>query len=126
MKHCGTQRLETDRLILRRFVIEDAAAMYQNWASDDEVTKYLTWPTHTNLEVSQSVIKDWINSYAEETFYQWAIVLKELGEKPIGSISVVDRKEKDFYSARWLLYWQNMVASRRYVRSAKSGDGFSV
>ena len=37
MKHCGTQRLETDRLILRRFVIEDAEAMYQNWASDDEV-----------------------------------------------------------------------------------------
>lgn len=94
MKHCGTQRLETDRLILRRFVIEDAVAMYQNWASDDEVTKYLTWPTHTNLEVSQSVIKDWINSYAEETFYQWAIVLKELGEKPIGSISVVDKKEE--------------------------------
>lgn len=94
MKHCGTQRLETDRLILRRFVIEDAAAMYQNWASDDEVTKYLTWPTHANLEVSQSVINDWTNSYTEETFYQWAIVLKELGEEPIGSISVVDRKEK--------------------------------
>lgn len=42
MKHCGTQRLETERLILRRFVIEDADAMYKNWASDDEVTKYLT------------------------------------------------------------------------------------
>ena len=32
MKLCGTQRLETDRLILRRYVIEDAAAMYKNWA----------------------------------------------------------------------------------------------
>lgn len=41
MNHCGTQKLETDRLILRRYVIEDAAAMYNNWASDKEVTKYL-------------------------------------------------------------------------------------
>lgn len=37
MLHCGTQRLETERLILRRFTKEDAAAMYKNWASDDEV-----------------------------------------------------------------------------------------
>ena len=34
MNHLGTQRIETKRLILRRFVIEDAEAMYQNWASD--------------------------------------------------------------------------------------------
>lgn len=42
MKHSGTQRLETERLVLRRFVNEDAAAMYKNWAADEEVTKYLT------------------------------------------------------------------------------------
>mgnify|MGYP000180088729 FL=1 len=30
MKHSGTQRLETERLVLRRFVNEDAAAMYKN------------------------------------------------------------------------------------------------
>lgn len=93
MKHCGTQQLETDRLILRRFVIEDAVAMYRNWASDAEVTKFLTWPVHANLEGTQYVIKEWIDSYIDETFYQWAIVLKENGEEPIGSISVVDRKE---------------------------------
>ena len=39
MKHCGTQRMETKRLLLRRFSIQDADAMYRNWASDPEVTK---------------------------------------------------------------------------------------
>ena len=34
MKHCGTRRLETERLVLRRFTIDDAAAMYRNWASE--------------------------------------------------------------------------------------------
>lgn len=53
MKHCGTQRLETDRLILRRYEIEDAAAMFENWASDPEVTKFLMWKTHSNQEESK-------------------------------------------------------------------------
>ncbi len=93
MNHCGTQRLETERLILRRFVSEDAAAMYRNWASDDEVTKYLTWPTHPNIDVSKFVTEDWVNSYSDEKYYQWAIVLKENGDEPIGSISAVHMNE---------------------------------
>lgn len=43
LTHKGTQLIETERLILRRAVIEDAEPMYRNWASDPEVTKYLTW-----------------------------------------------------------------------------------
>lgn len=82
MKHCGTQRLETNRLILRRYANEDAAAMYKNWASDKEVTKFLMWPAHPNQEVSQSVIEDWVNQYSHENYYHWAIVLKENGDEP--------------------------------------------
>ena len=92
MKHCGTQRLETERLILRRFVIEDSEAMYKNWASDEEVTKYLMWPTHSSPEISKTVTENWVNSYSDEKFYQWAIVPKDVGE-PIGGISVVHMKE---------------------------------
>ena len=82
MKHCGTKRLETNRLILRRYANEDAAAMYKNWASDKEVTKFLMWPAHPNQEVSQSVIEDWVNQYSHENYYHWAIVLKENGHDP--------------------------------------------
>jgi ribosomal-protein-alanine N-acetyltransferase len=88
MKHLGTQIIETSRLILRPFTLEDAQAMYENWASDPEVTKYMTWPTHFGVEISSMVLSDWTSHYAEENYYQWAIVLKELGQ-PIGSISVV-------------------------------------
>ncbi|MCM1387388.1 MAG: GNAT family N-acetyltransferase [Bacillus sp. (in: Bacteria)] len=93
MKHCGTQKLETDRLILRQFAIEDAAAMYQNWASDDEVTKYLTWQTHSSQEVSRAVIEDWVKNYASPNYYEWAVTVKDNGGEPIGSISVVGMKE---------------------------------
>lgn len=93
MNHCGTQQLETSRLILRRYVREDAAAMYQNWASDEAVTKYLTWPAHTRLEVSESVTEDWIKSYSDERYYHWAITVKANGGEPVGDIAVVNMKE---------------------------------
>ena len=39
MKHCGTQELETGRLLLRRLSIDDSEMMYNNWASDKQVTQ---------------------------------------------------------------------------------------
>ena len=94
MNHCGTQKLETDRLILRRYVIEDAAAMYNNWASDKEVTKYLMWQPHPSLEISRKVTEAWVNQYSDKSFYHWAIVLKENGDEPIGDIAVVNMNEE--------------------------------
>lgn len=53
MKHIGTKNIETERLILRRFTLDDADAMYRNWVSDDEVTKYLTWPAHSSVDITK-------------------------------------------------------------------------
>ena len=92
MNHKGTMTLETERLILRRFNIEDARYMFENWASDDEVTKYLKWPTHPDISVSESVINSWIPLYEKSDYYHWVIVLKELGE-PIGSTATVEQRD---------------------------------
>ena len=94
LQHKGTQRLETTRLILRKFTMDDAQAMYENWASDPEVTKFLTWPPHGSVGVTEQVLKSWVDGYGQDDFYQWAIVPKELGDTPIGSISVVSHNDK--------------------------------
>lgn len=88
MNHLGTETLETSRLILRKFKIEDADAMYNNWAGDEEVVKYLTWPAHSSVDVTKKTLKNWISSYDRKDYYQWAIVLKENGPEPIGAIGV--------------------------------------
>ena len=88
MEHKGTKRLETERLILRRFVTEDADAMFRNWACKEEVTKYLTWPPHANADATRELLATWISQYENPSFYNWAIELKEIGEV-IGNISLV-------------------------------------
>ena len=93
MKHLGTQTLETGRLILRQFTLDDAPAMHANWASDPEVTKFLTWPVHPNADVSRMVLESWVKAYDDPQYYQWAIELKKIGQ-PIGSISVVGQNEQ--------------------------------
>ena len=93
MNHLGTKKIETTRLILRPFVREDAGAMYRNWASDPEVTKFLSWPTYKTVDTAYEILNIWVPQYRDDTFYQWAIELKEIGEV-IGSISVVNFDER--------------------------------
>ena len=93
MIHVGTIPIETERLLLRRFTIEDVDAAFRNWMGNPEVTRFLRWPTHQNAAVTNWVLRDWISHYDDPTFYQWAIELKSLGE-PIGSISVVEQDER--------------------------------
>jgi ribosomal-protein-alanine N-acetyltransferase len=93
LTHRGTQTLETSRLILRKAALQDAEPMFRNWASDPEVTKYLTWPVHSSISVSEMVIGSWVQEYEKVNYYQWMIVLKELDE-PIGTISVVHQNDR--------------------------------
>ena len=94
LTHKGTQTIETPRLILRKARMEDTEPMFRNWANDAEVTKFLTWPAHGSIEVSERVLASWVDCYQKDDYYQWMIVLKETGE-PIGSIkaSTVGRAE---------------------------------
>lgn len=93
MEHKGTKIIETERLILRPLTVADAEAGYRNWCSDPKVTEYLTWPPHGSVEATGKIFKMWEDSYSDPKFYQWGIVLKELGE-PMGSISVVEMDER--------------------------------
>lgn len=92
MLHKGTKRIETDRLILRKFTLDDIDAAYRNWTSDNTVTKYLSWPAHTDISMTEGIIKYWVTESEKKDFYQWAIELKGLGQ-PIGTISVVEKND---------------------------------
>lgn len=60
MKYLGTKQLETNRLIFRRFTMDDVQNMYKNWASNYEVAKYLIWQPHKNAEETKEILENWI------------------------------------------------------------------
>ncbi|MCH5272334.1 MAG: GNAT family N-acetyltransferase [Lachnospiraceae bacterium] len=93
MEHKGTVRIETPRLILREFSMSDTEAAFRNWESDDKVTEFLRWTTMHSTSETERVMREWVDGYADKSFYQWAIVPKDLGE-PIGTISVVGMDER--------------------------------
>ena len=95
MKAIGTKMLQTERLILRRFVESDAEAMFQNWASSAENLTYVTWDPHPNVDVTRNSIRNWVASYADPHYFKWAICLKEKPEQVIGDISIVEMDEND-------------------------------
>ena len=88
MNHLGTKVIETERLILRKFTMNDAENVLKNWASDDEVTKYLAWPTHKSIEDTKAFIGGVIEQYKSDRTYEWIIEYKE-NREVIGSIGVV-------------------------------------
>ena len=45
----AAERIETERLLLRRPRQSDAQAIYSGYASDHEVTRYLSWPRHRSV-----------------------------------------------------------------------------
>ena len=92
MNKIGTRTIETARLILRRFKIEDAEDMYENWTSDPEVTRFLTWPAHSDVKITKKILSDWVSSYEDGGYFNWAMELKENGAV-IGNISVVKLSE---------------------------------
>ncbi|MEG2597264.1 MAG: GNAT family N-acetyltransferase, partial [Oscillospiraceae bacterium] len=112
MKHCGTQPIETPRLLLRRFEREDQMAMYQNWAGSPIVTQYLTWEAHPSPEESLKVLCEWEKKYRKKNFYEWAIVLKEIGE-PIGSIGAMPISGKSCFEVGYCIgqkWWGQGIA----------------
>jgi ribosomal-protein-alanine N-acetyltransferase len=50
-------QIATARLLLRKPTAEDAEAIFSRYASDAEVTKYLSWPRHRTLEDTKWFLK---------------------------------------------------------------------
>ena len=75
-------------MILRRFTVEDAPDMFENWAKDPVVTEFLTWEAHRSVEDTKKLLSLWVSEYEKGEYFNWAMELKESG-RLIGNISVV-------------------------------------
>lgn len=84
LKHKGTVMLETERLILRRFKMEDLEQIYHNCWSDPDVWKWSSYEPMEKIDdifTLNNIFTDfWFSKYENLEHYDWAIQLKSSSE----------------------------------------------
>jgi ribosomal-protein-alanine N-acetyltransferase len=76
-------RLETSRLVLRKMTMHDVHDLFE-YASEPEVTKFVTWDCHRNVSDSKHFLNVVLEKYKEHDVSPWGLVLKE-NNKLIGT-----------------------------------------
>jgi [ribosomal protein S5]-alanine N-acetyltransferase len=84
MAEFSPERIEGTRLLLRPPVVDDAGPLFQRVARDPQVTKYLLWTPHPNVEATRRVIAERMN--ADPHIRTWVIVLQH-SDEIVGMIS---------------------------------------
>ncbi len=77
---CGTQKIETERLILRPFCYEDGDSMIRNWAGDDCVQMMYGEPSYKTPEAVKGLLDKYIGGYSDGYYFRWAVIEKASDE----------------------------------------------
>ena len=105
-------KIETERLILRRYVESDVDVQYEI-LTDKKLSKYIKFPDLTKEEELEC-IKGWIQNADDSKYEKWVITLKE-NKKPIGNISVNSiYKKHNYCNVGYVIlydYWGNGYAA---------------
>ncbi len=79
------ERMETERLILRKPLIEDTPSLFAAYMQDPEVTHYLRWRPHKQLSEAQDFIRECICAWEYGTRFPCVITVKG-NDEPFGMI----------------------------------------
>jgi ribosomal-protein-alanine N-acetyltransferase len=79
-------RLQTSRLILRPVEYDDAAAIFESYAQDPEVSRFVMWRPHTSIEDTRAYIASCL---AATTFRSFALIHRG-GDALVGTFDLRD------------------------------------
>lgn len=104
----NTPRLETDRLILRKFTEDDLEALYY-MHSDEEVNRFLPWFPLRNMEDAKAFYEErFVSRYREERAYGYAVCLKE-NDYLVGYVNVSMDDSYDFGYGLRRKFWNRGI-----------------
>ena len=83
------KEIYTERLILRRYTIEDAEQLYNLLGSDPEMSRYSGWNPYATPEMAKETVHRFIDSYDGEHSYSWVM---DIDGVLVGTIGAYDYK----------------------------------
>lgn len=114
MNNLGTKTLDTERLILRKFEEKDAEELYNGYMNQEEFLYYAHKETKT-IEEIQEIIKNKLERYQNDDYYNWVITLKETGNV-IGAINLNVDNHNDSVQFNYAI--DNRYTNKGYMTEA--------
>lgn len=99
--------IRTERLILRKVTYGDEYDIFNNYSSDEEVPKYMTWLPHSDISVTKHILNMWISDYQDNRCNRFVLVDKN-SNQVIGMIDVVNYIDNKSVEIGYVLarpYW---------------------
>jgi len=97
--------IQTERLVLRKPEAEDAASIFQRYASDADVCRYLAWPRHRTIEDTHAFLE-----FSESEWQRW----------PAGPYLIFSLSDDELLGSTGLGFEQPTCASTGYVLAKDS------
>lgn len=106
------ETIKTERLLLRRLVSSDASDIFERYASDAEVTRYLAWPTRTSVDDTCDFLE-----FSDAEWGRW----------PAGPYLICARADGRLLGSTGLAFEVPFRATTGYVLAMDSwGQGFAT
>ncbi len=70
------EQIHTPRLLLRRAAVTDTDAIFDAYAQDEEVSRYMIWEPHKTIADTQAFLQRCDDDWKQATAFPWAIVRK--------------------------------------------------
>jgi [ribosomal protein S5]-alanine N-acetyltransferase len=80
LSNIGTETILTERTILRKFDYSDNSDMRKYWVGDSKIQSMYSEPVYTTESEVKELLSKIIESYENDHYYRWAIILKETNE----------------------------------------------
>lgn len=108
--------IQTSRLQLKTPALEDVPRLFE-LMSDKNLTKFLSWEPHKNIETTEIVIKSLIEAQKNDRGYHWCV---HFNNQIIGLVSLIDVKRT---IRTWTL---NRAELSYWITSDFQGKGFAT
>jgi [ribosomal protein S5]-alanine N-acetyltransferase len=99
------QRFETARLHLRPPTPDDARVLFQQYAQDAEVARYLTWKPHTDISETEAFLRRAISAWGDGSAFSW-VVSRTQDDQLMGMVEIrIDRYKADIGYVLATAFW---------------------
>ena len=73
------EHIETERLVLRVPSVADAEAIFNSYAQNVEVTRYLVWRPHKHIQETEDFLANCAAAWKKDTQFPYIVTVKETG-----------------------------------------------